>query len=67
VTANILHCLEHGTQLGWLLDPGEKAIFVHSPDQPLKLFQSAETVLPVPDFAANLRLTVGEIFSWLME
>jgi Uma2 family endonuclease len=67
VTANILHCLEHGTQLGWLLDPGEQAIFAHSPNQALKLFQATETVLPVPDFAADLRLTVGEIFSWLLE
>jgi Uma2 family endonuclease len=65
VTAKILHCLEHGTKLGWLIDPSERAIFAHAPQQALKLFQATETLLPVPDFTANLHLTVGEIFGWL--
>ncbi len=67
VTSNILHCLEHGTSMGWLIDPAEQAIFIHRPHQSLQLFQVAETLLPVPDFAADLRLTVGEVFSWLLE
>jgi Uma2 family endonuclease len=67
VTSNILHCLEHGTQLGWLIDPAEQAIFIHSPYQALQLFQATERLLPIPDFAADLRLTVGEIFGWLLE
>jgi Uma2 family endonuclease len=28
VTKNILHCLKHGTQMGWLIDPEEKSVFV---------------------------------------
>ena len=67
VTAKILHCLAHETQLGWLLDPAERAIFVHGSNQTLKLFQAEEMLLPVPDFATDLRLTVGDIFSWLLE
>jgi Uma2 family endonuclease len=28
VVRNILHCLDHGTQMGWLIDPDEELIFV---------------------------------------
>ena len=28
VTKNILHCLKHGTQMGWLIDPEEQSVFV---------------------------------------
>lgn len=67
VTAKILHCLDCGTELGWLIDPSERAIFAHASQQSLKLFQSTEAPLPVPGFVADLHLTVGEIFSWLRE
>ena len=33
VTKNILHCLDHGTQLGWLIDPREQSILVYFPKQ----------------------------------
>jgi Uma2 family endonuclease len=65
VTSNILHCLKHGCQMGWLIDPEEKSIFVHLPKQQLELFQAEQDILPVPDFAARLQLTVGDIFGWL--
>jgi Uma2 family endonuclease len=29
VTKNILHCLKHGTQMGWLIDPEEQSVFVY--------------------------------------
>ena len=35
VTSNILHCLRHGAQLGWLIDPNEQLVQVYYPDQPL--------------------------------
>lgn len=28
VTKNILHCLKHGTQMGWLIDPEEQVVNV---------------------------------------
>lgn len=74
VVRNILHCLVHGTQMGWLIDPEEKLVFVYHADQRLTLFE-AECVgfarrrhrLPVPSFAESFSLTVGQLFSWLTE
>jgi len=67
VALNILHCLEHGTQLGWLIDPEENLILVYSPGQQVEAFEDPTTVLPVPPFAASLTLTLGEVFGWLLE
>ncbi|OKH17433.1 Uma2 family endonuclease [[Limnothrix rosea] IAM M-220] len=65
VMRNILHCLDSGTELGWLIDPAEACIFVYSADKSIAVFDQAEQVLPVPSFAENVELTVGEIFGWL--
>ena len=67
VTLNILHCLEYGTQLGWLIDPEESLILVYSPGQQVEAFEDPTAVLPVPPFAASLTLTLGEVFGWLLE
>jgi Uma2 family endonuclease len=48
-----------------LLDPTEACIFVYGANQPTQVFDQAEAVLPVSDFAQMIRLTVGEIFDWL--
>lgn len=29
VIKNILHCLKHGTQMGWLIDPSEQTVFIY--------------------------------------
>jgi len=31
VTGNILHCLKHGSRLGWLIDPDERSVLVYPP------------------------------------
>lgn len=67
VMQNILHCLQHGSQLGWLIDPAENLVLVYTPDQRVEAFEAAHSVLPVPAFATNLKLSLGEIFDWLME
>jgi Uma2 family endonuclease len=67
VTRNILHCLDHGTQLGWLIDPSEQSIFAYYPNQQLALVEDVNAVLPVPDFAQSFQLTLGELFSWLLD
>ena len=33
VIGNILHCLNYGTSLGWLLDPDECSVLVYPPKQ----------------------------------
>ena len=66
VTRNILHCLKHGTQLGWLIDPAEQSILVYTPPNHVALFDELGDRLPVPAFATALQLTVDEVFGWLL-
>jgi len=65
VTKNILHCLKHGTQMGWLIDPDEQTVFVFQPSQEPEVFDDAEAGLLLPEFTGEFSLTVGELFSWL--
>ncbi len=65
VTKNILHCLKYNTQMGWLIDPDEKSVFVYAPDRQLEVFENLENTLPVPSFASELKLTVDSLFAWL--
>jgi len=65
VTKKILHCLDHGCLMGWLIDPGDRAIIVFSPDQKPQIFDEANQGLPVPKWANELQLTIGELFGWL--
>jgi Uma2 family endonuclease len=65
VLKNINHCLAHGTQMGWLIDPNDRSIFVCMPDRTFQIIDEPTTVLPVPVFAATIELTVEQIFSWI--
>lgn len=67
VTKNILHCLDHGTEMGWLIDPDERTVFVYLPKQQTLVFDLPEQQIPVPSFANELKLTVEEVFTWLLE
>lgn len=73
VVRNILHCLSHGTQMGWLIDPDEELVFVYLAHDPgdksaqprISIFETKDDLLPVPDFAKSFQLTVGQLFEWL--
>jgi len=67
VTKNILHCLNHGTQMGWLIDPAEQTIFIYLPQQQPQVFDEPEELLPVPFFAKELNLSIKSVFDWLLE
>ena len=67
VTKNILHCLKQVTQMGWLIDPEEKTVFVYQQKQEIAVFDDPDAVLPVPDFANGLQLTVKDLFAWLLD
>lgn len=67
VTKNILHCLNYKTQMGWLIDPDEQTVFVYLPKQETQVFDEPEAQLTVPSFASELRLTIKELFGWLLE
>ena len=65
VINNILHCLNAGCQMGWLLDPDEKNILAYpAGQQPISL-QEPTDILPVPEFMGEMQLTLGEVFGWL--
>ncbi|MDZ7957228.1 MAG: Uma2 family endonuclease [Aulosira sp. DedQUE10] len=67
VIKNILHCLKHGTQMGWLIDPNEQTVFVYRPKQETEVFEEPDALLPTPLFASELQLTVKDLFAWLLE
>jgi Uma2 family endonuclease len=51
VIKNILHCLDHGTEVGWLIDPAEKMILIYQPDRKVQVVDLLEAELIVPEFA----------------
>ncbi len=67
VTKNILHCLNHDTQMGWLIDPDEQTVFVYRPKQQTEVFDEPDAILPVPSFTSELKLTIRDLFAWLSE
>ncbi|WP_271254321.1 Uma2 family endonuclease [Pseudanabaena sp. Chao 1811] len=69
VIGNILHCLKHGTEMGWLLFPKERSLLIFQRDrQPIEInseINSAQKLL-VPSFLeTELSLTVDQVFGWL--
>lgn len=64
VTDNILFCLNDRSRLGWLIDPDERAVICFQPNRLPQVKRQPEDELPTPGFL-DLRLTVGQVFSWL--
>jgi len=60
----VLHALNHGTRMGWLVDPDERSILTCAAGEQPRLFNEAER-LAVPAFADAVELTQGEVFGWL--
>ena len=73
VLKNINHCLAHGTKMGWLIDPEDRisfreaspTIIISRSDRNLEVIDELNEVLPVPDFAKSMELTVERLFGWL--
>ena len=66
VTKNILHCLQHGSQMGWLIDPDEHTMLVYLPTQKPLVFDQPDRGLTMPEFVGDLNLTVADLFAWLL-
>jgi len=64
VLGNLLHCSQHGAELGWLLDPEEDTILIVLPEQRVQLLKGSQ-VLPVL-VGLPLELTAEQVFSWLV-
>jgi Uma2 family endonuclease len=65
VLKNITHCIMHGSQMGWVIDPDDRSIIVCQSGQDLRVIDEAVTPLPVPVFASTLQLTLDDVFEWL--
>lgn len=63
VTGNLLHCLKHGCQLGWLVDPDDRSILVFQPQQQPELFQQQDQLIVLSGI--ELALTAEKVFDWL--
>ncbi|MCC5625120.1 Uma2 family endonuclease, partial [Nostoc sp. CHAB 5715] len=58
-----LHCLKHGSRLGWLIDPDDFSILVFLPEQQPVLLQGEDFLPVLPEI--QLALTVNQVFGWL--
>ena len=65
VTGKILHALNHGSQMGWLIDPETESVLVYPPQQQPQLLEEETAILPTPELVKDLQLKVGDIFAWL--
>jgi Uma2 family endonuclease len=65
VTSNLLHCLDHGCQMGWLIDPAERLVIAYPPHQKPSYCEALQDRLPVPEFASELQITIEVLFGWL--
>ena len=65
VVKNIVHCLYHGSAMGWLFDPEDRTVFIYHPNGRMEIFDEPEARLPVPEFARLIELTIGDVFGWL--
>lgn len=64
VIRKIVFCLQHGTQLGWFLDPEDESIAIFQPGQ-LPEFKQGTDRLPVLEVLEDWHLSAAEVFSWL--
>ncbi|ACK65110.1 protein of unknown function DUF820 [Rippkaea orientalis PCC 8801] len=63
VMGNILHCLNHGCQLGWLIDPEDRSIMIFQPKQQPELYYREDKLVVLENI--DLELTVKQVFDWL--
>ncbi|MEM6453007.1 MAG: Uma2 family endonuclease [Cyanobacteria bacterium P01_D01_bin.105] len=63
VLGNILHCIEHGSHLGWFVDPDDLSILYFLQQQQPVLCQANQKLPVFPDL--ELTLTVDQVFGWL--
>jgi len=64
VIEKILFCLNHGTELGWLIDPEMRSVMTFKPQQQPQ-FHEGEAILPTLNVLPNFRLSCDVLFSYL--
>ena len=63
VIDNILYCLQHGSQLGWLVDPNDRSILLLTPNAEIKVCRGNEQLQVLANI--ELQLTADDVFNWL--
>jgi len=63
VLGNLLYCLEHGSDLGWFIDPDDVSILVLLSQQQPVLYQGDRALPVLQDL--ELTLSVNQVFGWL--
>lgn len=63
VLDNLLHCLHHGSQLGWLVDPDDYSIVVLTPPHAIQICRGEQILAVLPDL--SLKITAQTVFQWL--
>lgn len=63
VIDNVLHCLDHGGQLGWIIDPDDYSVLILTPKKEIKICRGTQQLQGLPDI--NRKLTTEEVFNWL--
>jgi Uma2 family endonuclease len=63
VLDKLLHSLQFGSQLAWLVDPQDRSVLTLLPDRSPLIGRRADPLLCLPDLP--LTLTAEQIFGWL--
>ncbi|MEL7039111.1 MAG: Uma2 family endonuclease [Cyanobacteria bacterium J06592_8] len=66
VTKKILRCLKNGAEMGWLIDPEDRSVFVYQPGQEVEILDEPEAVLPMPRFMGEIIYKVADLFGLLV-
>jgi Uma2 family endonuclease len=63
VIDNLLHCIKHGSRLGWMLDPDDYSVLIFVPHEEPHVCRGA-CQLQVLE-GVHLALTAEQVFAWL--
>ena len=66
VTKKILRSLKNGTEMGWLIDPDDRGVFIYHPKQQVEVLDELEAVLPMPKFMSEMNFRVADLFELLL-
>ncbi|MCT7968707.1 Uma2 family endonuclease [Laspinema sp. D1] len=64
VIRKIMLCLNHGTKLGWLVDPEDESVLIFKPNQNPEL-KTGDDVLPALTVLTDWQLSAQDLFGWL--
>lgn len=65
VTKKILHSLKNDAQMGWLIDPEDRSIFIYRPKQEVSILDDPKAVLLMPTFMGEVTYRLADLFDLL--